>query len=76
MSVFALFCWVALLLCIALAAWGVGYDMGSTERERMRKLGTLPPPQRDTRRDLFVEFYNKDGRSNGRILEFRGRQPR
>lgn len=60
MSVFAIFCWFVLLLCIVLAAWGVGYDMGSTERERMRRLGTLPPHDRTTERaGSVVEFKRR-----------------
>lgn len=73
MSVFAIFCWFALVLCIAAAAWGVGYDQGSTERERLRRLGYLPPPERFVNRDVYAE-YKKTGDINGRILQFRGRQ--
>lgn len=72
MSVFALFMWLALAVVIALAAWGVGYDMGHTEAERMRRLGTLPPPSKDTRRDVFNEYENKTGERYGRVLEFTG----
>lgn len=73
MSVFAVFAWVCLFAVVALAAWGVGYDMGHTEAERMRRLGTLPSPSKDVRRDVFDE-YKKTGERYGNVVRFGGRR--